>query len=139
MATTLTFTSAPFAKLTQVTNTQPATTAYDILTVDATYNRRVYGIHVLLKDTTAQTLTVWLHNGTVAYDLYTAPLTGTATGVSLDLFGYINGDGIFNKQKDANGTPYFNLPSGWKIQLSHSVVFVSPEVMNIIVFGETYA
>ena len=139
MATSLTFTSSAFAKATQFSASTTANTLIDVVTVDATYTRRVYGIHLLSKDATAQTITVSIHNGTSAFDVYTVAVTGTTTGVAFDIFGNINGDGIFNKQKDANGTPYFNLPAGWKIQMSYTTAIVSPEVINVILFGETYA
>ena len=61
MATTLTFTSAPFLETT-VFAPADTTVAKNILTVDNTYARRVYGISVFTDDTTPKDITIQLTN-----------------------------------------------------------------------------
>jgi hypothetical protein len=54
-----------------------------------------------------------------------------------DIFGSSAGASIFQKQKDANGVPYFNLPANWTISAQLSANSTSS--CYITVFGETYA
>lgn len=144
MASSLTFTSAPFMQgLTASTANSAANTRYDILTADATYARRIYGISITSTDTGAQTVKIHLHDGTVNYQLFTinVPLSSgnTTTAAAVDIMGSVYGASVFQKQRDANGVPYFNLPAGWKMQYEFNTTLGSGEGLFILVFGETYA
>lgn len=144
MASTLTFTSAPFMQgLTASTANSAANTKYDILSTDATYARRIYGISITSTDTGAQTVKIHLNDGTTSYQVFTIniPLSSgnTTTAAAIDIMGSVYGSSVFNKQRDANGVPYFNLPAGWKMQYEYNTTLGSGEGLYVLVFGETYA
>jgi hypothetical protein len=144
MATSLTFTSAAFLQATLATASQTTNTKFDILASDATYSRRLYGIGVANTLGSAETVKFHLTSATTstAYQLYTlnvpASSGNTTTAANVDAFGSVYGGSIFNKQRDANGVPYFNIPANWKLQAEFNTALTSA-TMSIIVFGETYA
>lgn len=142
MAASLTFTSNSFAYATQFSSATSINTEYDVLTVDNTYDRRVYGLSCTSTDTGAQTVKIYIHDGTTSYQIYTIniPLSSgnTTSAAAVDIFGSSLGASAFQKQRDANGVPYFNLPAGWKITASYGTALTGAEVLNFISFGETY-
>jgi hypothetical protein len=144
MASTLTFTSAPFLQgLTASTANSTSNTRYDILSADATYARRIYGISITSTDTGAQTVKIHLHDGTTAYQVFTinVPLSSgnTTTAAAIDIMGSVYGAALLQKQRDANGVPYFNIPAGWKLQMEYNTALLAAEGLYVLVFGETYA
>lgn len=144
MANNLTFTSAPFLQgLTASAASSTTNTKYTILTADATYDRRVYGISIVnTSSASAQTVTIWLNDGSVSYQVFVlnVPLSsGNSTSVAaVDIMGSVYGASVLQKQRDANGVPYFNLPKNWSIQYQYNTA-LSTSSLNILVFGETYA
>jgi hypothetical protein len=143
MATSLTFTSAGFMQGSTYSVNTSANTKYDILSSDATYTRRIYGLSVTSTDAGAQTLKFHLHDGSATYQIFTLniPLnSGNSTTVAaVDAFGSVYGASVFQKQRDANGVPYFNIPAGWKIQMEYNTALLAAEGLFVLVFGETYA
>ena len=144
MANSLTFTSAPFLQgLTASSSNSSANTRYTILTADATYDRRVYGVSITSSDAGAQTVTFFLNDGTVAYQVFqlsVAANSGNSTTVAaVDLMGSVYGASVLQKQRDANGVPYFNLPKTWSLQYQYNTALGSGEGLYVLVFGETYA
>ena len=143
MATSLTFTSAGFMQGTTYSVSTSTNTRYDILTADATYTRRIYGISVTSTDAGAQTLKFHLNDGTTPYQVFTlnVPLSSgnITTAAAVDVFGSVYGASVFQKQRDANGVPYFNLPANWKIQMEYNTALLAAEGLFVLVFGETYA
>ena len=143
MATSLTFTSAGFMQGSTYSVSTSANTKYDILSEDATYTRRIYGISVTSTDAGAQTLKFHLHDGSTSYQVFTlnVPLSSgnTTTAAAVDAFGSIYGASVFQKQRDANGVPYFNIPAGWKLQMEYNTALLAAEGLFVLVFGETYA
>lgn len=144
MASNLTFTSAPFLQgLTASAGNSSANTRYTILTADATYDRRVYGISITSTDAGAQTVTIWLNDGTNAYQVFVlnVPLnSGNSTTVAaVDIMGSVYGASLLQKQRDANGVPYFNLPKTWSLQYQYNTTLGAGEALYVLVFGETYA
>jgi hypothetical protein len=144
MASNLTFTSAPFMQgLTASSANSSANTKYTILTADATYNRRVYGISIASTDAGAQTVTIWLNDGTSAYQVFVlsvAANSGNSTTVAaVDIMGSVYGAAVLQKQRDANGVPYFNLPAGWSLHYQYNTTLLAAEALYVLVFGETYA
>jgi hypothetical protein len=131
MASTLTFTSAAFAGATTIAVT---TANQTILALNAS-DRRVYGISQTQTGTTAMTATIFLNNGTTNYQIGAGPAAGTVANIQTDIFGNSTLAAIFQKKKDANGVPYFDLPAGWSINVTQSSV----ASINYITFGETYA
>ena len=144
MASTLTFTSAPFLQgLTASSSNSTNNTKYTILTADATYDRRVYGISIVNTSTgSAQTVTISLNDGTVSYQVFVLNVpvsSGNSTTVAaVDIMGSVYGASVLQKQRDANGVPYFNLPKGWSIQYQYNTG-LSTSALYVLVFGETYA
>jgi hypothetical protein len=124
-------------------NATSTNTRYDILTADATYTRRIYGISVTSTDAGAQTLKFHLNDGTTPYQVFTlnVPLSSgnITTAAAVDVFGSVYGASVFQKQRDANGVPYFNLPANWKIQMEYNTALLATEGLFVLVFGETYA
>jgi len=143
MATSLTFTSAGFMQGSTFSSATSANTRYDILSTDATYTRRIYGLSVTSTDAGAQTVKFHLHDGSASFQIFTLniPLnSGNSTTVaSVDAFGSVFGASVFQKQRDANGVPYFNIPAGWKIQMEYNTALLAAEGLYVLVFGETYA
>lgn len=143
MANNLTFTSAPFMQATIATASTSANTRYTILSADATYDRRIYGVSVAGTFSAAQTVTIYMNDGTTAYQTFqlsVAANSGNSTTVAAqDIMGSVYGASIFQKQRDANGVPYFNLPKTWSIQYTYGTTLATGATLNILVFGETYA
>lgn len=129
--------------LTASSSNSSASTRYTILTADATYARRVYGISVTSSDAGAQTVTFYLNDGTAVYQVFqlsVAANSGNSTSVAaVDLMGSVYGAAVLQKQRDANGVPYLNLPAGWSLQYQYGTALGAGEGLYIIVFGETYA
>lgn len=131
MANSLIFTGSSFATLVNVN----VTTANQIILVsDPTYDRRIYGISQTQTGTTAMTATIFFNNGTSNFSIGLGPAAGTVANVTTDIFGNSTLASIFQKQKDANGVPYFNLPAGWNINITQS----STASINYLIFGEKY-
>ncbi len=143
MATSLTFTSAGFMQGSTYSVSTSANTKYDILSSDATYTRRIYGVSVTSTDAGAQTVKFHLNDGAATYQVFTLniPLnSGNSTTVAaVDAFGSVYGASVFQKQRDANGVPYFNIPAGWKMQMEYNTALLAAEGLFVLVFGETYA
>jgi hypothetical protein len=131
MATSLTFTSAAFAVATNIA----ATAANQNILTSSAEDRRIYGISQTQTGTTAMTADIFLNNGTTNFLVGSGPAAGTTAKVTTDIFGNSTLAGLFQKKKDANGVPYFDLPAGWSINVTQSSV----ASINYVVFGETYA
>lgn len=131
MATSLLFTGSAFA---QATNINVTTANQVILTADATYARRIYGISQTQTTTTAMTANIILYNGTTNFVIGQGPAAGTTANITTDIFGNSTLAAVFQKQKDANGVPYFNLPATWELRVTQS----STASVNYLVFGEKY-
>jgi len=141
MATALTFTSAPFNKVTQFLPAD-TTTAKDILTADATYDRRIYGMAVFTDDTAAKDVVLSISDGFTTWKLTTIaiPLNSGNTNavVPVDLFTHTQLS-PFVKQRDASGAPYLNIPKGWSLKLNYAAAITAAKLANVVVNGETYA
>ena len=135
MATSLTFTSAAFAQNTAFGSS--VTTETTILSSDATNTRRIYGI--ALTNSAAQTPNCTIRikdSSSVVAGAFIVPIT-TGANVMTDIFGSTVAASIFQKKRDANGIPYYDIPATWTItaQLSAN----STASIYIHLFGETYA
>ncbi len=136
MSTALTFTSAPIGQATIISSTSEAT----ILSSNANH-LRIYGIVVSYASAPPSSVTINFKlkdtSSTIAFQAATT--TGAipnSANVLTDIFGNTSFAAVFQKQKDSNGAPYFNVPAGWIITATLSAAAVSP---SILVFGETYA
>ena len=144
MASTLTFTSDAFMQgLTASLANSATNTKYDILSVDATYSRRIYGISISTTDGSPQTVRIYLHDGSQSFQVFMINVPANSgnlvTTSSVDVMGSVYGASVFNKQRDANGVPYFNIPAGWKVQYDYNTALLASEGIFVLVFGETYA
>ena len=141
MATGLTFTSAPFNKVTQFLPAD-TTTAKDILSVDATYDRRVYGIAIFTDESSAKDVIISISDGTTTWKLTTISIPvnsgNTNAIVPVDVFTHTQLS-PFVKQRDASGAPYLNIPKGWSLRMNYGASITASKLANVVVNGETYA
>lgn len=135
MANSLTFTSAAFAQNTAFASGATAETT--ILSSDATNTRRIYGIAFTNSAAQTPTCTIRIKDGSsVNAGVFIVTVT-TALNVMTDIFGHTAAAPLFQKKRDANGNPYYDIPAEYTItaQLSAN----STNSAYIHVFGETYA
>ena len=134
MATSLTFTSAAFAQNTTFAISNVAETT--ILSADATNTRRIYGIVYSNGAAAATTCIIRIKDGSNnPAGNYIAAIT-TGVNVMTDIFGIATGSAVFQKKRDANGNPYYDIPATWTISAQLSA---NTAASYIHVFGETYA
>ena len=131
MGSSLTFTSAAFAVATNIA----ATASNQIILTSNASDRRIYSISQTQTGTTAMTATIFLNNGSTNFSIGLGPAAGTVVNITTDIFGNSTLAAIFQKKKDANGVPYFDLPAGWNINVTQSSI----SSVNYLVSGETYA
>ena len=141
MATTLTFTSAPFIQVTTFTSAD-TTVAKTILTADAVYARRLYGISVWTDESVARDIAIHISDGTSTWELTTVsvPINAGNTNaiVPVDIFTNSQMAPIV-KQRDASGALYLNIPIGWSLKVGYNVAMTAAKLANITVMGESYA
>ena len=141
MATGLTFTSAPFNSVTQFSPTD-TTAIKDILAVDATFDRRVYGIAIFTDETALKDVVVSLSNGATTWKLTTVSLPinsgNTNAIVPVDVFTHTQLS-PFVKQRDASGAPYLNIPKGYSLRMNYATTITTAKIANVVINGETYA
>jgi hypothetical protein len=141
MATSLTFTSAPFMSASLLLSASQLTPIP--ICNGGTNGARVYGIAVQTNSTTAPNM-VLSFSGSVTARMSTISVTAnsghTAGTAIFDYFGNSVAAGVFQKQKDANGIPYFNLPANTSLTMNTSAsVFLSlGTTASIYTFGELY-
>lgn len=143
MATSLTFTGTIFTSsslLLSASQYTPVTIAQG-----GTAGCRVYGISALTTSTTSTGyFRLILSQSGVGFEMVTVPVSansGNTTVAASDIFGQSVAASLFQKQKDANGVPYFNMPSGSTLQIRASgsaVQMSSAATMSITTFGEFY-
>lgn len=140
MATTLNFTSAPFTRVTQFTATDTTVTK-DILPVNATKDRRVYGITVYTDESAAKDIFLYISDGTTTWRLSTIaiPLNSGNTNaiVPVDVFSSTQ-IAPFIKNRDASGAPYLHIPATWSVRASYGATMTAAKIANIVIIGETY-
>jgi hypothetical protein len=141
MANSITFTSAPFNRVTQFAPVDAAN-AKDILPVDAVYDRRIYGIAVWTDESAAKDISLHLSDGTTVYELTTIaiPINSGNTNaiVPIDVLTHTQMS-PYVKQRDAAGAPYLNIPKGWSLRLNYNTAITAAKIANIVINGETYA
>lgn len=141
MATSLTFTSIPFVSASNLVSSSQLTPIS--ICNGGTNGARVYGIAVQTNSTTAPVM-VLNFSGSVTARMSAVSVTAnsgyTAGTAIFDYFGNAAPAGLFQKQKDANGVPYFNLPPNASLTMntSASVFISSGATASIFTFGELY-
>ncbi|CAB5187407.1 hypothetical protein UFOVP163_42 [uncultured Caudovirales phage] len=140
MATTLNFTTAPFTKVTQFTATDTTVTK-DILPVNATKDRRIYGITVYTDESAVKDLYLYISDGTTTWRLSTfnIPINSGNTNaiVPVDLFSSTQLS-PFIKNRDASGAPYLHIPATWSVRASYGATMTAAKTSNIVIIGELY-
>ena len=142
MATSLTFTGALLASSSFLLSSSQLTPL--VIAQGGTNGSRIYSIAVQTNSTNAANHVLGLSSsagiarlGTLAVTANSGFTAGTAT---FDFYGNALFAGVFQKQKDANGVPYFNLPPNTFLTMQTSAsVFLSPtSTSSIFVNGEFY-
>ena len=83
--------------------------------------------------------TVYLWDGTKNSQIFQiSAAIGSTTPTVTDLFNSANIASLFQRQKDANGVTYFNLPVGWSIRCAYSAAIASSQLLIFTAVGETY-
>ena len=141
MANSITFTSAPFLRVTQLTSAG-GTAGVTILPADATYDRRIYGITLFTDDAVAKDFAIHVSDGTTTWEWTTISMVAssgnTNSAVPIDVFSHTQ-TAPYLKNRDASGSLYLNLPKTWSMAVAFNTVIVSAKVVNFTVIGETYA
>ena len=142
MATSLTFTGALLASASFLVSSSQTTPI--VIAQGGDNGSRIYSIAVQTNSTTAANHVLGLSSsigiarlGTLAVTANSGHTAGTAI---FDYFGNALYAGVFQKQKDANGVPYYNLPPNTflTMQTSASVFLSSGTTSSIFVNGEFY-
>lgn len=140
MATTLNFTSGPFTRVTQFTATDTTVTK-DILPVNATKDRRIYGITIYTDESAAKDLYLYVSDGTTTWRLTTVAIAinsgNTNAIVPVDVFASTQVT-PFVKNRDASGAPYLHIPATWSLRASYGATMTAAKVANIVIVGEIY-
>jgi hypothetical protein len=142
MATSLTFTGALLASSSFLVSSSQLTPI--VIAQGGTNGSRIYSIAVQTNSTTAANHVLGLSSSAGIARLGTLAVTAnsgyTAGTANFDYFGNALYASVFQKQKDANGVPYFNLaPNTFlTIQTTASVFLSSGTTSSIFVNGEFY-
>jgi hypothetical protein len=143
MATSLTFTGTLLASASLLTSGSQLTPV--TIANGGSNGARIYSIAVQTNSTTAGNHVLYLSGSgygqaricTLAVTANSGYTAGTAV---FDYFGNSVAAGVFQKQKDANGVPYYNLPPNTSLQMSvtASTFLSSGTTSSIFVNGEYY-
>ena len=146
MATSLTFTGVLFTSA-SILATGSATTPLTIAQ-GGNVGCRIYGISGHTNSTTATAYFQLIYSSSAAggtgITLGTVPVlanAGNTTVAASDIFGQSVVASVFQKQKDANGVPYFNMPAGSVMQIRQSGSASQQSAgtnLNITTIGEFY-
>ena len=112
MATSLTFTGTLFSSASLLVSSSQLTPV--VIAQGGSAGARIYSIAIQTSSTTAGVHVLNLSSSIGTTRIGTLAVTAnsgfTAGSAVFDYFGNAVFAGIFQKQKDANGVPYFNLP-----------------------------
>ena len=142
MATSLTFTGALLASSSFLVSSSQLTPI--VIAQGNSNGSRIYSIAVQTNSTTAANHLLGLSSsagiarlGVLAVTANSGYTVGTAT---FDFYGNALFAAVFQKQKDANGVPYYNLPPSTYLtmQITSSVFLSAGSTSSIFVNGEYY-
>ena len=141
MATSLTFTGAIFTSASLLLSSSQA--APVVIAQGGPNGSRVYGLGITTNTTTAAIHVLSLSSsiGTTRISaLSVTALSGWTAGTAqYDYFGNAAPAALFQKNKDANGVPYFNLAPGTALLMHTSGTFISTgTTSSIYAIGEFY-
>jgi hypothetical protein len=142
MANTLTLTNTQYLGCISLTASAVPNTQYTVLSADANYDRRIYGLVVTTTDANTQNIILYLNDGVGTYQVSYNSLTANSGGsgvAPLDLQGNSLNGSILGKRLDVMGVSYFNLPKGWSFRALYTGTQLSGvERVNFISHGELY-
>jgi len=142
MANTLTLTNTQYLGCISLTASAVPNTQYTVLSADANYDRRIYGLVVTTTDANTQNIILYLNDGVGTYQVSYNSLTANSGGsgvAPLDLQGNSLNRSILGKRLDVMGVSYFNLPKGWSFRALYTGTQLSGvERVNFISHGEIY-
>lgn len=142
MATSLTFTGTLLSSSSLLLSASQLTPI--VIAQGNSHGSRIYSIAVSTNSTTAANHLLGLSSsagiarlGVLAVTANSGYTAGTAV---FDFYGNAVFAGVFQKQKDANGVPYYNLPPNTYLtmQTSASVFLSAGSTASIFVNGEFY-
>ena len=142
MATSLTFTGALLASSSFLVSSSQTTPI--VIAQGGTNGSRIYSIAVQTNSSNAANHVLGLSSSAGIARLGTLAVTAnsgfTAGTAIFDYFGNALYAGVFQKQKDANGVPYYNLPPNTflTMQTTASVFLSAGTTSSIFVNGEFY-
>lgn len=140
MATSINFTSSPFTKVTQFTNSD-TTVVKDILPATASVDRRVYGIVVYTDESAARDTTLQISDGTTTWKMTTIsiPINSGNTNAIVPVDAFNNTQfSPYIKNRDAAGAPYIHIPKNWSLRVAYGASMSAAKVANWLVLGENY-
>ena len=141
MATSLTFTGTLMASASFLLSASQLTPV--VIAQAPAAGCRVYGIGITTNSTTAATHVLSLSSSIGQTRISALSVTAfsgwTAGTANFDYFGNAAPASLFQKNKDANGVPYFNLAPNTSLVMHTSGTFLtSTTTSSIFVFGENY-
>lgn len=141
MATSLTFTGTLFTSASLLLSSSQTTPL--VIAQGGTNGARVYGLGVTTNTTTAAihilNLSSSIGNTRISALSITALSGWTAGTAQYDFFGNAAPAAMFQKQKDANGVPYFNLAPNTYLTMHTSGTFITTgTTSSIYTIGEFY-
>jgi hypothetical protein len=140
MATSLTFTGAIFTSASLLISSSQATPV--VIAQGGPNGSRVYGL-AITTNSTAATHVLGLSSSVgitrISALSVTANAGWTAGTAQFDYFGNAAPAATFQKNKDANGVPYFNLAPNTFLTMNTSASFLATgTTSSIYAFGEFY-
>jgi hypothetical protein len=141
MATGLTFTGTLFTSASMLLSSSQ--TAPVVIAQGGTNGSRVYGLAITTNTTTAAIHVLSLSSSMGANRISALSVTAfsgwTAGTAQFDYFGNAVAAAVFQKQKDANGVPYFNLAPNTSLIMHTSGTFITTgTTSSIFTIGEFY-
>lgn len=141
MATSLTFTGTLFTSASLILSSSQ--TSPVVIAQGGPNGSRVYGLGITTNTTTAAihvlSLSSSIGNNRISALSVTAFSGWTAGTAQYDYFGNAAPAAMFQKQKDANGVPYFNLAPNTSLIMHTSGTFITTgATSSIFAIGEFY-
>lgn len=141
MATSLTFTGTLFTSASALISSSQATPL--VIAQGGANGARIYGLAITTNTTTAAihvlSLSSSIGNTRISALSVTANSGWTAGTAQYDFFGNAAPAAMFQKQKDANGVPYFNLaPNTFLVMQTSGTFITTGTTSSIYAFGEFY-
>lgn len=146
MGNTLILTNSIHLECTALTASAITGREYTILAATSSTDRRIYALSMSSTDANAQSLQVFLNNGSTSSiaALWTtsgvgANLGNSTTAAPLDILGLSRSASLFAQMIDVMGVPYFNLPKNWSITALYGGTQLSgTEALTFTSYGEVY-